>query len=132
MRHKPKPLRGYAMKPFRLFSKASSPRSPVSVVCSSSELETKLQALTIDPVFITGFVPPLLAVVPCARRIRQRFGQCTLSLCTTSGELYNDEKQLYCDTGDTWDRIVLQLFDRSVIASAEIAMVPLESADIRG
>ncbi len=120
------------MKPFRLFSKASSPRSPVSVVCSSSELETKLQALTIDPVFITGFVSPHLDLDAIARRIRQRFGQCTLSLCTTSGELYNDEKQLYCDTGDTWDRIVLQLFDRSVIASAEIAMVPLESADIRG
>ncbi len=120
------------MKPFRLFSKASSPRSPVSVVCSSSELEKKLQALTIDPVFITGFVSPHLDLDAIARRIRQRFGQCTLSLCTTSGELYNDDKQLYCDTGEQWDRIVLQLFDRSVIASAEIAMVPLESADIRG
>ncbi|MEK1940857.1 MAG: FIST N-terminal domain-containing protein, partial [Pseudomonas sp.] len=120
------------MKPFRLFSKASSPRSPVSVVCSSSDLETKLQAQTIDPVFITGFVSPHLDLDAVARRIRQRYAQCTLSLCTTSGELYNDEKQLYCDTGDRWDRIVLQLFDRSVIASAEIAMVPLESADIRG
>ncbi len=44
----------------------------------------------------------------------------------------NGANTLYCQTGETWDRVVLQLFDASVIVSAEVVMVPLECEDIRG
>jgi len=41
-------------------------------------------------------------------------------------------QRLYCAAGAQWDRVVLQLFDASVIAAAEIVRVPLECEDIRG
>jgi hypothetical protein len=46
--------------------------------------------------------------------------------------LCNAANSLYCTTGERWDRVVLQLFDDSLIASAEVVMVPLECEDIRG
>ena len=54
-----------------------------------------------------------------AAKLKRRFPQSTISLCTTSGELCNAPNALYCATGERWDRIVLQLFDDSVIASAD-------------
>src|SRR5690606_21284705 len=41
-------------------------------------------------------------------------------------------QRLYCATSGQWDGVVLQLFDASVIASAEVVHVPLGSEDIRG
>jgi uncharacterized protein YoxC len=121
------------MNPFRFFSKpGSTSGGTLSLMSSASELQAKLQAVRLEPVFITGFVSPHLDLDQVARTVAQRFPGCILSLCTTSGELCAGEGQLYCATGERWDRIVLQLFDRSVIASAEIAMVSLECADIRG
>lgn len=38
---------------------------------------------------------------------------------------------LYCPTGASWDRVVLQLFDASVISSAEVVMVFLGWENIR-
>src|SRR5450830_1268411 len=104
----------------------------LSVLSTAGELQAKLQAVRLEPVFISGFVSPHLDLDQIARTVRQRFPSCIISLCTTSGELCGTASQLYCPTGERWDRIVLQLFDRSVIASAEIAMVSLECADIRG
>ncbi len=111
-------------------SRASSQGS-TSVVCSAGELERELQALRFTPVLITGFVSPHVDLDQVARRIKQRFPSAVISLCTTSGELCNGASQLYCSTGERWDRLVLQLFDSSVIASAEVVMVPLECEDIR-
>ncbi|MPQ66550.1 MULTISPECIES: methyl-accepting chemotaxis protein [unclassified Pseudomonas] len=110
----------------------SSSSGTLSVLSTASELQAKLQAVRLEPVFISGFVSPHLDLDQIARTVRQRFPSCIISLCTTSGELCGTASQLYCPTGERWDRVVLQLFDRSVIASAEIAMVSLECADIRG
>lgn len=121
------------MSLFRLFDRTrfSSPGT-LSVLSTAGELQDRLQAVRLEPVFISGFVSPHLDLDQIARTINQRFPGCVISLCTTSGELCSTDSQLYCPTGERWDRVVLQLFDRSLIASAEIAMVPLECADIRG
>jgi len=120
------------MKSLRFFANpyAASPGSS-SVVCSSAELEARLAQLRIAPVLITGFVSPHIDINQVAARLRQRFPGAVMSLCTTSGELTSEAGQLYCATGERWDRIVLQLFDNSVVASAEVVMVPLECEDIR-
>ena len=115
-----------------LFTKTrASSQGSLSVACSAGELESRLRALRLTPTLVTGFVSPHVDIDQVARRIKERFGQCVVSLCTTSGELCSDASQLYCATGERWDRVVLQLFDASVIASAEVVMVPLECADIR-
>ncbi|EXF44370.1 chemotaxis sensory transducer protein [Pseudomonas sp. BAY1663] len=104
----------------------------LSLLSSAAELAPQLAALRFTPTYIAGFVSPHLDLDAVARQIRQRFPQAVLSLCTTAGELCSDQGRLYCATGERWDRVVLQLFDASVIAQAEIVHVPLECRDIRG
>lgn len=120
------------MNPLRLFNQArASAQGALTLACSASEVDKALAALRIAPVLITGFVSPYLDIDTIASKLRQRFPASAISLCTTSGELCNGADKLYCTTGDSWDRIVLQLFDASVIASAEVVMVSLECEDIR-
>ena len=120
------------MKLSTLFNKTrAASQGSISVVCSAGELERELQSLRLNPVLVTGFISPHVDLDQVARRIKQRFPNSTISLCTTSGELTSSASQLYQATGDRWDRIVLQLFDSAVIASAEVVMVPLECEDIR-
>ncbi|WP_213875102.1 methyl-accepting chemotaxis protein [Pseudomonas sp. dw_358] len=120
------------MNPMSLFSKQhGSSKGALSLVCTSGELAAKLEDVRLVPVLITGFVSPHVDIDQVAQRLRQRFAGAVISLCTTSGELCNSPGQLYCPTGSRWDRVVLQLFDRSVVASAEVVMVPLECEDIR-
>ncbi|MEJ2426161.1 MAG: methyl-accepting chemotaxis protein, partial [Candidatus Thiodiazotropha sp.] len=38
---------------------------------------------------------------------------------------------LYCETGNHWDRVVLQCFDASLVARAEVVSMPLGSEDLR-
>ncbi len=52
-------------------------------------------------------------------------------LSTTAGELCSQGDNLYCPTAERWDLVVIQCFDRSLIASAQIATVPLGSEDLR-
>lgn len=121
------------MNPFKLFSKAqASSQGAVSVTCTASELDRALAGLRIQPVLVTGFVSPYLDIDQIAAQVRSRFANSTISLCTTSGELCNAPDTLYCATGDSWDGVVLQLFDSSLIASAEVVMIALECEDIRG
>ncbi len=115
------------------FTRTSSKNEGVfSLHGSLSCLPEQLAAVRLVPTYIAGFVSPHLDVDAVARLVNQRFPQAALSLCTTSGELCGEGERLYCETGNQWDRIVLQFFDASVIASAEIVQVPLESQDIRG
>ncbi|TDV67624.1 FIST-like protein [Pseudomonas sp. LP_7_YM] len=120
------------MNPLRLFNQArASAQGALTITCSASEVDKALAALRMAPVLITGFVSPYLDIDTIASKLRQRFPTSAISLCTTSGELCNAADKLYCTTGDSWDRVVLQLFDVSVIASAEVVMVSLECEDIR-
>lgn len=103
----------------------------LSLMCSSQQLAQQLATLRFNPTYIAGFVSPHVDIDAVARQIRQRFPRVAVSLCTTSGELCSDNQHLYCPTGGHWDRVVLQLFDASVIAAAEVVQVPLECEDIR-
>ena len=121
------------MNLLNLFNKArAQTQGAVSVVCTSAELDQALANIRITPVLITGFISPHLDIDQVAAKVKKRFAHSAISLCTTSGELCNAANALYCQTGETWDRVVLQLFDASVIVSAEVVMVPLECEDIRG
>jgi hypothetical protein len=118
---------------FSRFKSITSDKTGVlTVVTTARELAGQLAALHIEPVYLTGFVSPHVDLEQAARAIAQRFPKATLSLCTTSGELHSAGNTLYCATGDKWDRIVLAMFDASVIASAECVHIPLHSEDIRG
>ncbi|WPO99084.1 methyl-accepting chemotaxis protein [Pseudomonas sp. HR96] len=120
------------MNPLSLFNKQRvTGKGALSLVCSAGELADKLNEVRLNPVLITGFVSPHVDLDQVAQRLRQRFAGSVISLCTTSGELCNSPGQLYCATGSRWDRVVLQLFDRGVVGSAEVVMVPLECDDIR-
>lgn len=119
-----------------LFSRFTSGRSPQGGVhqlsCASTQLDSQLNAVSVTPVFITGYVSPHIDLDAVVARVRQRFPQAALSLCTSAGELCSQNNALYCETGPTWDRVVLQFFDNSVIAQAEVVQIALESQDIRG
>ena len=120
------------MNLFKRFNPARAlSQGAVSLSCTASELDRGLAGLRADPVLVTGFVSPHLDIDKVAASVRQRFPTGTISLCTTSGELCNSADSLYCAAGEHWDRIVLQCFERNVIASAEVVMVPLECEDIR-
>ena len=121
------------MNPLSLIKKARADRQgTATLTCTAQELGPALANLRITPTLITGFISPHLDIDQVAATLKRRFPQATISLCTTSGELCNAANSLYCTTGERWDRVVLQLFDDSLIASAEVVMVPLECEDIRG
>ena len=120
------------MNPLNLLKKARADRQgTATLTCTANELESSLANLRITPVLITGFISPHLDIDQIAAKLKRRFPHTSISLCTTAGELCNAANSLYCTTGERWDRIVLQLFDDSLIASAEVVMVPLECEDIR-
>jgi methyl-accepting chemotaxis protein len=120
------------MNPLNFLSKArTGSQGTQSITCSANELEHALNGVRLAPVLITGFVSPHLDIDRVAAQVKARFGNSAISLCTTSGELCSSAEALYCATGERWDRVVLQLFDVTVIDSAEVVMVPLESEDIR-
>jgi hypothetical protein len=120
------------MNPLNLLKKARADRQgTATLTCTANELESSLANLRITPVLITGFISPHLDIDQVAAKLKRRFPQTSISLCTSAGELCNAANSLYCTTGERWDRIVLQLFDDSLIASAEVVMVPLECEDIR-
>lgn len=104
----------------------------LSLLSSAAQLSQQLAELRFEPTYIAGFVSPHVDLDTIARQLTQRFPQATISLCSTAGELSSQNPQLYCSTGAHWDRVVLQLFDASVIAAAEVVHVPLECEDIRG
>jgi len=120
------------MNPLNFLKKARADRQgTATLTCTANELESSLANLRITPVLITGFISPHLDIDQVAAKLKRRFPQTSISLCTSAGELCNAANSLYCTTGERWDRIVLQLFDDSLIASAEVVMVPLECEDIR-
>ncbi len=67
------------------------------------------------------------------RKIATRFPETPMMLCTTAGELSsnNPKDNLYHATTDQWQTIVVQCFDQSLIESASVVSVPLESDDLR-
>ncbi len=97
----------------------------------AGDLGGALAAVTLKPVFIAGFVSPHVDIDAVANAIRSRFPDVPLMLSSTAGELCATDGNVYCPTGQTWDRVVLQCFDASLIAQVKIVAVPLGSDDLR-
>lgn len=111
--------------------KTTKDKPGITIVdCTSLTLEKKLAGLE-PPVCIIGYVSPYLDISQIARTISHYFPATPLMLCSTAGELSSGAEQLYCDTGNTWDHLVLECFDDSLIADVQIMAVPLESEDLR-
>ncbi|WP_018608600.1 methyl-accepting chemotaxis protein [Uliginosibacterium gangwonense] len=99
---------------------------------SSGELESLLAGVVCKPVLVTGYVSPHVDIDGVARTLGKRFPGVPMMLCSTAGELCPHEGgNLYCKTGERWDRVVLQCFDSSLIESVEMVAVPLGSEDLR-
>ncbi|MBU0601560.1 MAG: FIST C-terminal domain-containing protein [Gammaproteobacteria bacterium] len=96
-----------------------------------SELDARLAAAGAEPSFVSGYVSPEVDIDRVARSVRARFPGVALTLSTTAGELCSEGGALYCDGPETRDRVVLQLFERSVIGEARVIAVPLASEDLR-
>ena len=98
---------------------------------TSSGLNAALSELPPKATFILGFVSPHIDIDPVARAVTSRFPGVPVMLCSTAGELCATDGNIYCSTGEKWDRIVLQCFDDSLIERAQVVAVPLGSEDLR-
>ncbi len=113
------------------YNMGKQPGGIVTLQTTSAELGTRLAELHIDPTFIVGFVSPHVDIDQIARVSRCRFPAAAIALCSTAGELCTEQEHVYCATGNRWDRIVLQCFDASLIARAQVVTLPLGCEDLR-
>lgn len=97
----------------------------------ASELDAALSGLSIQPRIIIGFVSPHIEIDSIAQTVRGRFPGTPVMLCSTAGELCSSDNSIYCPTGQSWDHVVLQLFDESLIEQVKIVAIPLGSEDLR-
>ena len=108
-----------------------APQGIQTIQATAAHLSAELAAVSLTPTFITGYVSPHNDIESTARAIASRFPGVPFMLSTTAGELCSQGDNLYCPTAERWDLVVIQCFDRSLIASAQIATVPLGSEDLR-
>ena len=116
-----------------LFKKLRGASAPgvVTLQCRASEVGQTLTSASITPTFVSGYVSPHVDIEQVARAVTARFPGVPVMLCSTAGELCASDESLYCRTGDSWDRVVLQCFDASLIARSQIVAIPLGSEDLR-
>ena len=115
------------------FGKNVSRNSPgVAIVrCRATEVAQQLDAVRLTPTFIGGYVSPHVDIDGVARAVRAKFPNVPLALCSTAGELCGEGGSVYCDTGERWETVVLQCFDASLVARAQVVRVPLGCEDLR-
>ncbi|MFP4098098.1 MAG: FIST N-terminal domain-containing protein, partial [Alphaproteobacteria bacterium] len=103
-----------------------------TISTSSADLGQALAAAPFSPCFIVGYVSPHLDLDKITKIVQRSFPQAKLLLCSTAGELCNSsDAQLYCDTPDGWDNIVLQFLSAQMVERVEVISVPLECADLK-
>ncbi len=112
--------------------KGSTTEGIVVVESSAAELSSRLEGVPGTASFVLAYASPHVDIDGVAQRLRSRFPSATMMVCSTAGELHNSGRNLYCSTSGTWDNIVVQVFDASVVAQAHIVTVPLGSEDLRG
>ncbi|MFN3987139.1 MAG: methyl-accepting chemotaxis protein [Rhodocyclaceae bacterium] len=103
----------------------------VTLQAASAELGRRLDSVRIKPTFVVGFVSPHVDIDRVAGEVRGRFPDAAVIMCTTAGELCAEAGQLYCPASGRWDRVVLQCFDASLVARAQVVAIPLGSEDLR-
>jgi hypothetical protein len=104
---------------------------PISLESTSSGLSAELEKVDFPPTFVSAYVSPHVDIDQVARVLSGRFPGVPMMICSTAGELHPSAGELYCSTGDQWDRVVVLCFDASVISSAEVVAVPLGCEDLR-
>ncbi|WP_298625292.1 methyl-accepting chemotaxis protein [uncultured Zoogloea sp.] len=116
-----------------LFSKLRAAPQPGvrTLQCRAADVASTLATVAIQPTFISAYVSPHVDIEPVARAVTGRFPGVPVMLCSTAGELCSQDQTLYCATGNSWDRVVIQCFDASLIARAQVVAVPLGSEDLR-
>ncbi len=118
----------------RLFNKlrGKSAAGVITLQCRAAEVESVLAAAAIAPTLVCGYVSPHVDIDTVARAVTARFPGVPTMVCSTAGELCGgDDGTLYCRTGESWDRVVLQCFDASLVARAQVVAVPLGCEDLR-
>ena len=103
----------------------------VALQSTVSGLPGELEKVRFSPTFVSAYVSPHVDIDQVAGVLTSRFSGVPMMICSTAGELHADGGRLYCPTGNRWDRVVVQCFDASVIAEAEVVSVPLECEDLR-
>ena len=98
---------------------------------TAAGLTVELEKVRIVPTFVSAYVSPHIDIDQVSRALAARFPGIPMMICSTAGELHAIGDRLYCPTGNRWDRVVVQCFDASVIAEAEIVSVPLGCEDLR-
>ncbi|HTP66446.1 MAG TPA: methyl-accepting chemotaxis protein [Geobacteraceae bacterium] len=94
-------------------------------------LSGELEKIGISPTFVSAYVSPHVDIDQVARILASRFPGVPMTICSTAGELLAGADGLYCPTGSRWDRVVVLIFDSSVIAKAEVVSVSLGCEDLR-
>jgi len=99
---------------------------------SHRDLSRQLDSLRFKPSFISGYVAPGVDLDQVASTISSRLPGIPMVLTSTAGELCGSgDSRLYCEAGDQRDRVVLQMFDRGLIAETEVVTISLASEDLR-
>ncbi|MBN9696590.1 MAG: FIST C-terminal domain-containing protein [Zoogloea sp.] len=117
----------------KLFKNLGRPASPgvLTLQCRSADVGAQLAAARFTPTFVSGYVSPHVDIEPVARAVTARFPGVPVMLCSTAGELCSGGDALYCRTGESWDRVVIQCFDASLIERAQVVAIPLGCEDLR-
>ncbi|MDD2338574.1 MAG: FIST N-terminal domain-containing protein, partial [Geobacteraceae bacterium] len=103
----------------------------IALQCTLKGLASELEKVRFTPTFVSTYVSPHVDIDQVAKTLVGRFPGIPMMICSTAGELHADAGRLYCATGNNWDRVVVQCFDASVVAEAEIVSVPLGCEDLR-
>jgi len=119
------------MRFFKFGKKQHAGAGAIAIQSTVTGLPGELEKVRISPTFVTAYVSPHVDIDLVARALASRFPGIPMTICSTAGELYADAGRLYCATGSRWDRVVVQCFDSSVIARAEVVSVPLGCEDLR-
>jgi hypothetical protein len=103
----------------------------IAIQSTTGTLSSDLEKVRITPTFVSAYVSPHVDIDQVARVLASRFSGVPMTICSTAGELHADAGRLYCSTGKSWDRVVVQCFDASLVAEAEVVSVPLGCEDLR-
>jgi len=103
----------------------------VTLRTRSSELAGALDAVSIKPTLVCGYVSPHVDIDAVARTLRARFPGAPMQLCSTAGELCAQDGAIYCAADASWDQVVVQCYDASVVSRVEQVAIALGSEDLR-
>jgi len=128
---------------FSLFPKSKNAQTqqiiPVQVIASNQnnlnqDIEARASQLKATGLCI-AYISPHMDFQSTSHNIKQQLrqiaGDCKVIAVSTSGELCSGGASLYCETGNSWNTIVLQCFDRAMFSGISIHAIPLHNDDLK-